>query len=244
MASPISQPQDSTSSSTLDNAPRDFASGTPSLAAPGQFGYYPHPENPTTILQLTENAPREFARAMPSPEVQLGSHSQPEISMRVPGQWTSGPFFTTFSTASNEAPRNPPPMPYSILSTATSDAVMPVSNSATQPTSNSTIRGQRKILVIPKNKLSDEQRLWVVKQCIASVEDYKIMGKGEFFETQRQILKRSHGFDCNIDAVMRDIHISGKVGILPVLQSWYYLHWFSLIVDIILFVSFLPCFKY
>jgi len=43
------------------------------------------------------------------------------------------------------------------------------------------------------------------------VEDYGKMGKTEFFGTQREIVKRREGFDCNVEAVMSDIIILAKV---------------------------------
>jgi hypothetical protein len=37
------------------------------------------------------------------------------------------------------------------------------------------------------------------------------MGKTEFFTTQREIVKRTKGFDCNVEAVMMDMLIIAKV---------------------------------
>ena len=70
---------------------------------------------------------------------------------------------------------------------------------------------KRPIPVTPKNRLSDEQKLVVVRHCIAGVEDYKMMGKTEFFGIQWEIIKRTEGFDCSVEAVMGDILIRAKV---------------------------------
>jgi len=69
----------------------------------------------------------------------------------------------------------------------------------------------RPIPVTPKNRLSQQQKLVVVRHCIAAVEDYKMMGKTEFFGIQREIIKRTEGFDCSVEAVMGDILIQAKV---------------------------------
>jgi len=42
----------------------------------------------------------------------------------------------------------------------------------------------RPMPVIPKNRLNEEQKLVVVRHCIAAVEDYKMMEKKEFFAIQ------------------------------------------------------------
>ena len=76
------------------------------------------------------------------------------------------------------------------------------------PTQHNT---HRPIPVTPKNRLSEEQKLVVVRYCIAAVEDYKLMGKQEFFDIQREIIKRREGFDCSVEAVMGDILIRAKV---------------------------------
>jgi len=69
----------------------------------------------------------------------------------------------------------------------------------------------RPMPVIPKNRLSEQQKLVVVRQCIAVVEDYKMMGKTEFFAIQREIIKRTECFDCSVEAVMGDVLIQAKV---------------------------------
>jgi len=74
--------------------------------------------------------------------------------------------------------------------------------------------------VIPKNRLSDSQKLAVVRYCIEAVEDYGKMGKTEFFGTQREIVKRREGFDCNVEAVMSDIIILAKVSGNSDLKKW------------------------
>ena len=51
----------------------------------------------------------------------------------------------------------------------------------------------------------------VVRHCIAAVEDYKMMGKTEFFGIQREIIKRTERFDCSVKAVMGDLLIKAKV---------------------------------
>ena len=38
-----------------------------------------------------------------------------------------------------------------------------------------------------------------------------MMGKKEFFDIQREIIKRTEEFDCSVKAVMRDILIRAKV---------------------------------
>jgi len=69
----------------------------------------------------------------------------------------------------------------------------------------------RPIPVTPKNRLTNEQKLVVVRYCIAAVEDYRMMGKTEFFSIQREIIKRTEKFDCSVEAVMGDILIQAKV---------------------------------
>ncbi|KAG0126030.1 hypothetical protein HOY82DRAFT_542721 [Tuber indicum] len=61
------------------------------------------------------------------------------------------------------------------------------------------------ITVIPKNRLSEKQKLVVVQYCLAAVSDFRSMGKSEFFLTQREIIKRIEGFDCKVESVMGDI---------------------------------------
>ncbi|KAG0136902.1 hypothetical protein HOY82DRAFT_535986 [Tuber indicum] len=52
-----------------------------------------------------------------------------------------------------------------------------------------------RIAVTPKHRLSEQQKLVVVHHCIVGVKDYTMMGKTEFFGIQREIIKRTEGFD-------------------------------------------------
>ncbi|PUU79272.1 hypothetical protein B9Z19DRAFT_1064390 [Tuber borchii] len=69
----------------------------------------------------------------------------------------------------------------------------------------------RPIPVTPKNRLTNEQKLVDVRHCIAAVEDYRMMGKTEFFAIQREIIKHTERFDYSVEAVMGDILIQAKV---------------------------------
>ena len=65
--------------------------------------------------------------------------------------------------------------------------------------------------VIPKNCLSGQQKLVVVRHCITEVEDYKMIGKTKLFAIQREIIKHTECFDCSVEAVMGDVLIQAKV---------------------------------
>ena len=75
----------------------------------------------------------------------------------------------------------------------------------TQPSPNCPIP------VTPKNCLTNEQKLVVVRHCVAAVEDYKMIGKTEFLAIQREIIKCTERFDCSVEVVMEDILIQAKV---------------------------------
>ena len=97
----------------------------------------------------------------------------------------------------------------------------PITGSSQQPIVRNTHQSARSlqthqiahlpIPVTPQNLLSDEQKLVVVRHCIAAVEDSKMIGKAEFFGIQREIIKRSERFDCSVEAIMGDLLIRAKV---------------------------------
>jgi len=72
-------------------------------------------------------------------------------------------------------------------------------------------RADRPMSVIPKNRLSEQQKLVVVRQCIEAVADYKMMGKIESFAFQCQMFKCTERFDRSVEAVMGDVLIQAKV---------------------------------
>ncbi|PWW76096.1 hypothetical protein C7212DRAFT_363956 [Tuber magnatum] len=51
------------------------------------------------------------------------------------------------------------------------------------------------------------------------IEDYRKMGKTEFFTTQREIIKCTQGFDCNVEAVMANSIILAKVHLDAISES-------------------------
>jgi len=67
------------------------------------------------------------------------------------------------------------------------------------------------IAVIPKNRLTDRDKLVIVQHCLAGAADFRSMGKSEFFLTQREIIKCTEGFDCKVESVMADILVQAKV---------------------------------